>query len=101
MSKRPVQTEFFRAGRMEWGPYTVALEYHIDAQAQEIAELKESLDLYENGFEGGCMCCEPVALKNRELQRQKDQVKRDLEDLRARWERESAQIINRIIRSTK
>ena len=33
----------------------------------EVARLRDALEMYESGYKGSCMCCEPVALKNVEL----------------------------------
>jgi hypothetical protein len=39
----------------------------MDHLEQRVAELEEELDRYRNGYQGGCMTCEPVAERNNRL----------------------------------
>ncbi len=54
----------------------------------EIDRLERRLENVRNGFEGCCTTCEPVAILNQQLQRERDEVRRmycqtitDLRDL--------------------
>jgi len=43
------------------------LREHCRKLEAEVAGLNESLDKYRNGYQGSCWCCEPVGMRNVEL----------------------------------
>jgi hypothetical protein len=58
---------------------------------QQLILENEALRLHiedlKNGFEGSCVACEPVALKNRELLKERDEARREICQLKGtvRW----------------
>ena len=50
----------------------------LDDQADELERLRELEDRVKNGFQGGCWCCEMVAMKNIELKALLDEIKAEI-----------------------
>jgi hypothetical protein len=53
------------------------LDEGVESLIDERDDAYEQIDRFKNGFEGSCMACEPVALRNQELLKERDS---------ARWE---------------
>ena len=52
------------------------LDEAVDSLIVERDNAYEQIDRYKQGFEGCCTACEPVALRNQELLRERDEARR-------------------------